>query len=69
MIPMTPSKVYFTDFRTTIGVSLTAKLQKLCRAAGIADTMPDVPTPDKAFLESRAAILRRNLCMPIQIMS
>ena len=37
MIPMTPSKVYFTDFRTTIGVSLTAKLQKLCRAAGIAD--------------------------------
>lgn len=39
------------------------------RAAGIADTMPDVPTPDKAFLESRAAILRRNLAMPIQIMS
>lgn len=39
------------------------------RAAGIADTMPDVPTPDKAFLESRAAILRRNLCMPILIMS
>lgn len=39
------------------------------RAAGIADTMPDVPTPDKAFLESRAAILRRNLCIPILIMS
>ncbi|MBQ6248033.1 MAG: glycyl-radical enzyme activating protein [Kiritimatiellae bacterium] len=39
------------------------------RAAGIADTMPDEPTPDKAFLESRAAILRRNLAMPIQIMS
>ena len=34
---MNPSKVYFTDFRTTIGVSQLAKLQKLCRAAGIAD--------------------------------
>ena len=32
---MNPSKVYFTDFRTTIGVSQCAKLQKLIRAAGI----------------------------------
>gem|GEM_PF-4047931 len=29
------SKVYFTDFRTTNGVSLTTKLQKLIRRAGI----------------------------------
>lgn len=29
------SKVYFTDFRTRIGVSLTDKLQKLIRKAGI----------------------------------
>ncbi len=29
------SKVYFTDFRTRIGVSLTKKLQMLIRAAGI----------------------------------
>jgi pyruvate formate lyase activating enzyme len=39
------------------------------RAAGMADTMPDAPTPDAAFLETRAAILRRNLAMPILIMS
>ena len=32
---MERSKVYFTDFRTTLGVSLTAKLQKLIRMAGI----------------------------------
>lgn len=31
------------------------------RAAGIPDTMPDAPTPDAAFLETRAAILRRSL--------
>ena len=31
------SKVYFTDFRTRIGVSLTEKLQKLIRKAGIGD--------------------------------
>ena len=30
-----PSKVYFTDFRTRLGVSLTQKLQRLIRAAGI----------------------------------
>lgn len=29
------SKVYFTDFRTTIGTSLTEKLKKLIRRAGI----------------------------------
>lgn len=29
------SKVYFTDFRTHVGVSLTEKLQKLIRRAGI----------------------------------
>ncbi len=34
---MEKSKVYFTDFRTRIGVSQVDKLQKLCRAAGIAD--------------------------------
>ena len=33
---MEKAKVFFTDFRTEIGVSQTAKLQKLCRAAGIA---------------------------------
>ncbi len=32
---MERSKVYFTDFRTVLGVSLTAKLQKLIRMAGI----------------------------------
>ena len=32
---MEKSKVYFTDFRTRLGVSLTAKLQKLIRQAGI----------------------------------
>ena len=34
---MEKSKVYFTDFRTKVGVSQTVKLQKLIRAAGIAD--------------------------------
>ena len=34
---LSKSKVFFTDFRTHIGVSLGAKLQKLCRQAGIAD--------------------------------
>ena len=34
---MEKSKVYFTDFRTRIGVSQGLKLQKLCRQAGIAD--------------------------------
>ena len=29
------SKVYFTDFRTGLGTSLTVKLQKLIRQAGI----------------------------------
>ena len=29
------SKVYFTDFRTGLGVSLTVKLQKLIKMAGI----------------------------------
>ncbi len=33
---MKKSDVFFTDFRTRIGVSQCAKLQKLCRAAGIA---------------------------------
>lgn len=32
---MDKSKVYFTDFRTTLGVSLPSKLQKLIRTAGI----------------------------------
>ena len=32
---METSKVYFTDFRTAVGVSLTEKLQKLIRRAGI----------------------------------
>ena len=32
---MEKSKVYFTDFRTGLGVPLTAKLQKLIRLAGI----------------------------------
>ncbi len=31
------SKVYFTDFRTTIGTPLTAKLQKLIKKAGIGE--------------------------------
>ena len=34
---LSKSKVFFTDFRTHIGVSQGAKLQKLCRQAGIAD--------------------------------
>ena len=29
------AKVYFTDFRTDVGTSLTKKLQKLCLAAGL----------------------------------
>ena len=33
---MNKAKVYFTDFRTKIGVSQCTKLQRLCRAAGIA---------------------------------
>ncbi len=32
---MEKAKVFYTDFRTTEGVSQCAKLQKLCRAAGI----------------------------------
>ncbi len=32
---MEKSKVYFTDFRTVLGVSLTEKLQKLIKKAGI----------------------------------
>ncbi|MBR1486984.1 MAG: DUF362 domain-containing protein, partial [Synergistaceae bacterium] len=34
---MEKAKVFFTDFRTQIGVSQADKLQKLCRAAGIAN--------------------------------
>ncbi len=34
--------------------------RKKYRDAGLADTMPDAPTPDAAFLEARAAILRRH---------
>ena len=34
---MAKPKVYFTDFRTGIGTSLTVKLQKLCRKAGMGD--------------------------------
>ena len=34
---MEKSKVYFTDFRTRVGVSLTEKLQRLIKKAGIAD--------------------------------
>ena len=34
---MEKSKVYFTDFRTRLGVSLTDKLQKLIKMAGIGD--------------------------------
>ena len=32
---MERSKVYFTDFRTGLGVSLTVKLQRLIKMAGI----------------------------------
>ncbi len=39
--------------------------RKKYRAAGLEDTMPDAPTPDTAFLESRAAILRRHLRIPV----
>ena len=35
------------------------------RAVGMADTMPDAPTPDSAILESRAAILRCSLAVPV----
>ena len=34
---MKKAKVYFTDFRTPVGTSWTAKLQRLCIAAGIKD--------------------------------
>ena len=34
---MEKAKVFYTDFRTKEGVSQCTKLQKLCRAAGIAD--------------------------------
>lgn len=34
---MEKSKVYFTDFRTRVGVSLTEKLQRLIKKAGIID--------------------------------
>ena len=36
-------------------------------AAGLPDTMPDAPTPDAAFLETRASILRRSLSVPILV--
>ena len=29
------AKVYFTDFRTDVGTSLTKKLQRLCLSAGL----------------------------------
>lgn len=32
---MEKARVYFTDFRTKLGVSLPAKLQKLMRRTGI----------------------------------
>ena len=32
---MEKSKVYFTDFRTQLGVSITEKLKRLIRRAGI----------------------------------
>ena len=34
---MEKAKVYFTDFRTHLGVSQTVKLQKLCKKAGIGE--------------------------------
>lgn len=34
---MEKAKVYFTDFRTQLETSLTVKLQRLCRRAGMAD--------------------------------
>ena len=34
---MEKSKVYFTDFRTHVGVSLTEKLQRLIKKAGVTD--------------------------------
>ena len=55
---MAKSKVYFTDFRTRVGVSQGIKLQKLCRAAGIADidgVRLDVVTQGE-FLNSGAAV-------------
>lgn len=36
-------------------------------AAGLPDTMPDAQTPDAAFLETRASILRRSLSVPILV--
>ena len=38
---MEKAKVYFTDFRTVLGVSLTKKLQKLIRMAGIGEIAMD----------------------------
>lgn len=38
---MEKSKVYFTDFRTRVGVSLTEKLQRLIKKAGITDIEMD----------------------------
>ena len=35
------------------------------RAAGLPDTMPDVPAPNAAFLEERAVLLRRRLHVPV----
>ena len=35
------------------------------RAAGLTDTMPDVPAPSAAFLEERAVLLRRRLHVPV----
>ena len=40
------SKVYFTDFRTGLGTSLTVKLQKLIRQAGIGTIDFDNNDPD-----------------------
>ena len=41
---MGKSKVYFTDFRTRLGVSQGAKLQKLIRKAGIYRRVYDLQT-------------------------
>ena len=34
---MNKAKVFFTDFRTTVGTSMTDKLKRLCLAAGFKD--------------------------------
>ena len=39
------------------------------RAAGMSDTMPDAPTPDATFLETRAAILQSRLAVPVLLPS